>query len=375
MNLRSLLSAAVAPLCLSCAAALAAPAYEPPAQLDDGWPATDASKLGWNVALLAQLAAKIEDGSYKNITSVVVAQHGKLVHEAYFNDGARDRLNDTRSAGKSVTSLLVGAAIDRKLIPGVQAKVYAYFPDKHPVANPDPRKQAFTLEDLLTMSSLWECNDQNDFSRGHEERMYIMEDWIRFALDLPIKGFPPWEPKPRDAPFGRAFSYCSAGVFTLGAIVERATKMRLDRFARETLEAPLGITDVQWSFSPDGIGVGAGGVRYRSRDLAKIGEMVRQGGRWQGKQVISKAWIDASLTKRAQPREGVEYGYLWWHFHFPVKGQDRGVWAASGNGGNYVFILPQAELVTVITSTAFNKSFAHPQSNEIYGQFVLEALP
>jgi CubicO group peptidase (beta-lactamase class C family) len=257
----------------------------------------------------------------------------------------------------------------------VQAKVYAYFREKQPFANPDPRKQSFTLEDLLTMSSLWECDDDNSFSRGNEERMYLVEDWVKFALDLPIKGFPPWQQTPRDSPYGRSFSYCTAGAVTLGAIVERATRMPLARFAREVLEGPLGITASQWNVSPLGVGIGGGGTRYRSRDLAKIGEMVRQEGRWQGRQVISQRWIEASLTNRTQAREAVEYGYLWWHFHFPAKGQDRDVWAASGNGGNDIFMMPEEALVTVITSTAYNKSFAHPQSNEIFRDFVLKALP
>jgi CubicO group peptidase (beta-lactamase class C family) len=362
-------------LALACTGALAATPYATPEQLDDGWPTADAAQSSWNIQLLAQLSAKIEDGTYKNITSLVIVQHGRMVHEVYFNDGARERLNDTRSATKSVTSLLVGAAIDRGLIPGVRANVYTYFRDKRPFSHPDPRKQSFTLEDLLSMSSLWECDDGSAFSRGNEERMYLVEDWIQFALDLPIKGIPPWQEKPQDSPFGRSFSYCTAGVVTLGAVVERATKQPLSRFAGHVLEQPLGITVSQWNVSPLGVGIGGGGTRYRSRDLAKIGEMVRQGGQWQGRQIVSKAWIDASLTDRVQAREGVEYGYLWWHFHFPAKGRDRDVWAASGNGGNYVFVMPEMELVTVITSTAYNKSFAHPQSNEIYRDFVLKALP
>lgn len=362
-------------LALGCSGALAATSYLTPEQLDDGWPTAAASQLGWNTQVLERLASSIEDGTYKNITSLIIVHHGRLIYEAYFNGGARERLNDTRSVTKSVTSLLVGAAIDRGLIQGVQSKVYAWFRDKRPIGNPDPRKQSFTLEDLLSMSSLWECDDDNAFSQGNEERMYLVEDWIQFALNLPIKGFAPWQAKPQDSPFRRSFSYCTAGVVTLGAIAERAAKLPLSRFAHEVLEEPLGITSSRWNLSPLGVGMGGGGTAYRSRDLAKIGEMVRQGGRWQGRQVVSQAWIDASLTNRVQVREGVEYGYLWWHFHFPAKGRDRDVWAASGNGGNYIFLLPDLELVVVITSTAYNKSFAHSQSQEIYRDSVLKALP
>lgn len=161
---------------------------------------------------------------------------------------------------------------------------------------PDPRKLAITLEDLLTMSSLWECNDDNEFSSGNEERMYVTEDWLQFALDLPIKGFAPWMPRPKDSPYGRAFSYCTAGAFTAGAMVERATHRGLAAFAAEVLEKPLGITAVQWNQSPLGIGMGGGGTRYRSRDLAKLGELALDDGRWHGRQVISAAWIKQMLT-------------------------------------------------------------------------------
>ncbi len=349
--------------------------YHPPEKLDDGWAVADATAQGWNVATLTGVEAKIADTSYKNISSIVVADHGKLVYEAYFNDGNRDLLNDVRSATKSVTALLAGAAIDRGLISGVDAKVYSFFPERQPVQHADPRKQNFTLEDLLTMSSLWECNDDNEFSSGNEERMYVTENWLQFALDLPIKGFAPWMSKPKDSPFGRAFSYCTAGAYTAGVIVERATHKPLATFANEALEQPLGIRKAQWNTSPEGIGMGGGGTRYRSRDLAKIGQLAVDGGRWHDKQVISQKWIQAMLTPHAQAREDAEYGYFWWRFHFPIKGVDTAVWAMSGNGGNYVFVLPQKQLVAVVTSKAYNQRYAHLQSQEIFRDYILKALP
>ncbi|HET6554110.1 MAG TPA: serine hydrolase [Dyella sp.] len=349
--------------------------YQPPATHADGWQVTDARAAHWDLTRFAALEAKLTDGSTKGITSVVVAQRGKLVYEGYFNGSDAEHLNDVRSASKSVTALLVGAAIDRGLIPGVQARVYDYFPDKQPVEHADARKQAITLEDLLTMSSLWECDDENQFSTGNEERMYVSEDWLQFALDLPIKGFAPWMSKPKDSPYGRSFSYCTAGAFTAGAVVERATHKGLAAFASEALEKPLGITAVQWNTSPLGIGMGGGGTRYRSRDLAKLGQLALDGGRWQGHQVISTAYITQMLSPHAQARDDADYGYLWWRFRFPVHGVDQMAWAMSGNGGNYVFVMPSQQLVAVITSTAFNQRNAHPQSQEIFREYVLKALP
>lgn len=355
--------------------AAAAAGYTVPERTDDGWTVADARSAGWDPAPFATAERNIADGTWKGVTSLLVAHRGALVYERYFNDGARDRLNDTRSLTKSLTALLVGAAIDRGLIPDVQARVASYFADRRPFEHPDPRKDAITVEDLLTMSSLLECNDENQFSSGHEERMYVGEDWIGFTLGLPIKGFAPWETKPADSPHGRAFSYCTAGSFLLGALVERATRQPLPTFSREAIEKPLGIEAVQWNLAPDGTAMGGGGTRLRSRDLAKLGELLRAGGQWHGKQVISKAWARAMLTVRAQARDDADYGYQIWRFRFPHGGKEQPAWAMSGNGGNYVFIVPELDLVAVITSSAYNQRFAHPQSQGIFRDIVLAALP
>ncbi|MFC5489129.1 hypothetical protein [Dokdonella soli] len=132
---------------------------------------------------------------------------------------------------------------------------------------------------------------------------------------------------------------------------------------------------MKWNFAPDGIAMGGGGTRYRSRDLAKLGELVVDGGRWHDRQLISKAWIAAATTPHAKARDDAEYGYLLWRLHFPLHGRDTPVWAMSGNGGNYVFMLPEQQLVAVVTSTAYNQRYAHPQSQEIFRDFILMALP
>lgn len=345
-----------------------------PASRGDGWPVASAAAQGWDVATLGTLPARMADGTYKKITSVVIADHGKLVYEGYFNDGSADALNDVRSATKSLTAMLAGAAIQRGAIKDVRAPVYAFFPDVK-LDRPDPRRASITLEDLLTMSSIWECDDENQFSTGNEERMYVADRWLDFALNLPVRGYAPWVQRPAEAPYGRAFSYCTAGAFVAGAVVERAVKKPLATFAREALETPLDITESHWNVSSEGIGMGGGGTRYRARDLAKFGELALDGGRWNGKQVLPTAWVSAMLTPHAQAREDAEYGYLWWRFHFMVDGVDTPVWAMSGNGGNYVFVVPSRRVVAVITSQAFNERFAHPQSQALFRDVILKALP
>ena len=162
--------------------------------------------------------------------------------------------------------------------------------------------------------------------------------------------------------------------FVAGAIVERAAQVPLSRFASEALEKPLGIDHVQWNVSPLGIGMGGGGTRYRSRDLAKLGQLALEEGRWKGRQVISASWIHAMLTVRAQARDDADYGYLWWAPRRAITGIDEPVWAMSGNGGNYVFVVPSRRLVAVVTSTAYNQRYAHPQSQEIFREYVLKAF-
>lgn len=371
---------AFAPLALAADAKPGPSPYNTPATAADGWKVADARQLGWKLSRLADLETAIAANEFPGVTSIVVAQQGKLVYERYFGDGTPERLNDTRSATKSITALLVGAAIDRQLLPSAQAKVYDYFGDQAPWQHASARKSAITVEDLLTMSSAWECDDENQFSSGNEERMYLSESWTRFALDLPLRGFAPWMTRPENSPHGRAFSYCTAGSFLLGALVEKVAGKPLAAFSAEVLERPLGITQVQWNTSSEGVGMGGGGTRYRSRDLAKLGQLVADGGRWQGRQIISKAWIDQALTVHAQAREDANYGYQFWNFRIPGSTADGGkvttpAWAMSGNGGNYVFIVPELKLVAVITRSSYNQRNVHPQSQQMFGDYLLKALP
>jgi CubicO group peptidase (beta-lactamase class C family) len=194
---------------------------------------------------LDDITAAVGGGAYKQVTSVIVARGERVLYEQYFDTSGAAALRNTRSATKTVTGMLVGAAVDRGVL-RADSPVLPFFSDRMPLANPDPRKEHITVEDLLTMSSLLECDDENEFSRGNEERMYLVEDWVKFMLDLPVKGFPDWQPKPEQSPYGRAWSYCTAGATTLGPLLERATKQSVPDFAQAALFKPLGIESVKW---------------------------------------------------------------------------------------------------------------------------------
>jgi CubicO group peptidase (beta-lactamase class C family) len=314
----------------------------------------------------APIRKSVEAGEYKKITSIVVLQNGRTVFEADFNGATPETRHNTRSATKTIAGMLAGIAIEQKKLPSVQAPVFAYFKDREPFGHPDPRKAKITVEDLLTMSSLLECNDDNSFSNGNEERMYVLEDWTRFTLDLPIRGFPAWIPKPADSPYGRSFSYCTAGVFLLGRVIERATNEKIDAFAEKHLFAPLGIRGSEWQYSPLGDAQTGGGLALRSRDLAKLGQLYLDGGMHDGRRLVSPEWINASTTPKAVVDEGIEYGYLWW-----LRSYDgHGAFAMFGNGGNRVVVLPDLKLVVVVTTTNFNQRDAHQLSDALVESIV-----
>ena len=163
----------------------------PPGKGEELAPAEPA-RVGLAAQRLTRMEQSIRAGEFKQVTSVLVARRGRLAYEAYFDAEGAEGLRNTRSATKTVTGMLIGIAIERGLLSGVEARVLDFFPERQPLLNPDPRKAQITVEDFLTMSSLLECDDENSFSRGNEERMYLVEDWIRFTLDLPIRGFPDW---------------------------------------------------------------------------------------------------------------------------------------------------------------------------------------
>jgi CubicO group peptidase (beta-lactamase class C family) len=340
----------------------------------DGWPTTSVETAGLSAQKLQEMESAIRADEFKKITSVVIARHGKLAYEGYFSGTDVNTLMETRSATKSITSMLIGIAIDEGLLEGVNAPVLPFFRDKQPLQNPDPRKDKITVEDLLTMSSLLECDDWNDFSRGNEERMYLIEDWVRFALDLPIKGFAPWVTKPKDSPYGRSFSYCTAGAFLLGQVVERSVKMPVQNFAKKNLFDPLGIEKADWKFSPLGEAQTGGGLGLRSRDLLKLGQLYLNNGVWNGKRIVSESWVKISTEPHVRIDDQTLYGYLWWLKSFKSGEHAHPAYFMSGNGGNKVVVLPDLDMVVVITSTNYNTKGMHEQTEKLLTDHVLAAV-
>ena len=348
----------------------AAPSSSPEALI----PPAEASEREAVGKKLRPMEAAVHAGEFKKIGSVLIARSGKLIYEAYF-DGDAATLRDTRSAAKSITGMLVGIAIHDGKLKGVDQSVFALFPERASKAqNPDPRKEKITVEDLLTMSSVLECDDWNDASRGNEERMYLIEDWTQFVFDLPVRGRM-HVGEQADAPkYGRNFSYCTGGVFVLSELLQKATAQRTDRYAQEKLFGPLGITDAQWVYSPMGIPQTGGGLRLTSRDLLTLAELYRNGGALRGKRIVDAAWVKRSTEPHAQIDETTEYGYLWWLKAFGSGHKRYPAYFMSGNGGNKVVVLADLDASVVITSTNYSTKGMHEQTERLLTDYVLPAL-
>ena len=352
----------------------------------DGWTVAAPEQQGLDPALICGIGPRLEALKEANAHSVVITRDGRLVYEHYFA-GNDERLgmslgevnfnagtkHDIRSISKSVTSLLVGIALDRRLITDLDAPVFSFFPEYGDLRTPE--KDRMTLHHLLTMSSglAWDetsvafTNPSNTYSQ-----MEIAPRSDRFVLAQPLA-----------APPGTVFNYNSGGAELLGLILRKVSGKRLREFVKETLFDPLGIEDWEWEGSSGFNPAAASGLRLRPRDLAKIGQLVLERGKWQGRQIVSSSWIEDSTTPRLSGSdtammfyrpEGISsYGYLWWLGRSPPEHPERDMIAGGGYGGQRVFILPSLGAVVVTTAGLYGDKASGMTALTTLNQFVFPA--
>jgi CubicO group peptidase (beta-lactamase class C family) len=286
------------------------------------------------------------------IDGVTVIRHGHLVADATIHPFGPDSQHVIHSCTKSIVSALIGIAIEQGHIEGTDQRVLDFFPGRM-VANLDADKEAMTLEHVLTMTAGWACQDSYLYRWRGLEQMAQSEDWVQFMLDLPMSEKP-----------GRRFEYCNGGSFLLSAILQEKTGQNALEFAEEHLFGPLGISDVEWPSNPQGISIGWGQLHMKPHDMAKIGYLYLNGGQWNGQQVVPSSWVEASTRKHMSATLEDGYGYQWWV-------DDSGYYMALGYAGQFVFVVPDKDMVIVFVSDLEERDFYVPQ--ELLTDWILPA--
>ncbi|MEO5773899.1 MAG: serine hydrolase [Sphingomicrobium sp.] len=338
--------------------------YQPPPRLGDGIPVGNIAQAGLSADVAEQLVNGVIGGKYPDVQSLLIYHKGALVLEEYFYGYTRNRPHQMRSLTKTVIALLAGAAVDRKILsanePVLDQLGYLSF------ANPDPRKAKVTLTDLLSNQSGFACNEHDSSSPGHETKLFETADWVKAFVDLPMLADP-----------GVTGSYCSANFYAAGRIVERAARRPLAQFADQVLFQPLGIkrADWKWNFTLNRSQRNdSGQIHLRPRDMLKLGILIRDSGKWKNRQIISKSWIDAAISKQSRVDDS-DYGLGIWHRFYGIRtpsGQRRvDTILLTGNGGQKVQIVPSLDLIVVSTGNAF---FVNSPINEMLSRVLLPVL-
>ena len=311
---------------------------------------------------LTALEQKIRSGEIAGVHSVIAMRGRETVAEWYF-EGADERrgfqlgvvkfgpetLHDVRSVTKSVVALLVGIAVKEGAIKSLDTPALDFFPEYADLQTPERRR--ITLRHLLTMGSGLHWDEETypyTDRRNSEIAMDLAPDPYRYVLSQPVEAAP-----------GARFKYSGGDVAVMAAVLARATKTPLDAYAEAKLFRPLGIAKVEWLRDSKRVPYAASGLRMTPRDMAKIGRMMLQDGRWEGRRVVPAAWVKAATQPHARvepdPKCGTRYGYFWWLYAGCELTPPQPWAAANGNGGQRIVLVPERDLVIVMTAGLYNR--------------------
>ncbi|WP_106794974.1 serine hydrolase [Aquimarina sp. Aq78] len=322
-------------------------------QINDGW------KSSKNRLALPKMEKGIRNDSLIGIEGILVAKNSKITYEKYFAGFNANIPHDTRSASKSVSSAIIGIAIDDNIIENVEQKLYDFIPSDYQYTK-DTLKSKITIKDLLTMSSGLDVN-----KLAYEGYYQDSNNWLKTVLEAPMVKAP-----------GTYADYGSANPFLLGVYLSKRLDVPLEFYMADKLFSPLGITN--YTMNTDDTGITpyfGGGLHLTPRDILKFGQLYLNKGTWNGKRIISENWVEESFEKHVQlqDRNKNEYGYLWWHSTYIVNGKTITSIEARGAGGQFIFIVPTLESVVVITAGNY-KNRKGNQSREIFEEYILPAL-
>ncbi|MBN2414503.1 serine hydrolase [bacterium] len=328
--------------------------YTMPRYLHDGWPCAEPEDEGFDREKLVHWMESIAAGKHGDIHSVLIARNGRLILEEYFSTSGkrfgechkeyfRAKPHRLASVTKGILSLVTGIAVDQGKIPDTNERIWPYL--KEYAACMTPEKKDITIDNLLTMTAGLDWN-QTRYSfwdpRNHAGQMFSSDDVPRHILSLPLTGEP-----------GKTYCYSNGVPVVLAALIEQAVGMETDTFTEAVLFHPLGIMEYQWTRYPDGSLEADGGLALRSRDLAKIGQLLLQKGEWDGKRVISGAWLEQAMRRRIGLRKTLlpwTYGYYWMQTDIPMGDRSVPAWFVPGSGGQMLAVFPEYEMVVVFTA-------------------------
>lgn len=327
--------------------------YNQPEELNDGLATANSKSQGIEPELVKQTVEKIISGEYGSIHSFLVVRNNKLVIEEYFYGRDRETLHSLSSATKSIVSLLIGLTKDRGNITNVQEKLFSFFPEYNSIKTSESEK--ITLEHVLAMKTGFQHEEEKWRSSSNKIKTLLERNVIQ-------------EP-------GKIFNYDNGGANLLNGIIKNVTRIHADKFAEKYLFQPLNIKKYNWDFAKqNGFPDGSGSLRMRPRDMAKIGMLVLNHGKWQGKQIISSNWIDKSTRSHSIINPGkAAYGYQWWILWHEIEGKKFKAIFASGSGSKFIFIIPDLDLVTVFTGGNFNMK-DHYAPIQMLEKYILKAI-
>ena len=300
-----------------------------------GWRSSSPEAQGMDSEKLAQALDYVRLHEIP-IHSLLIVRNGYVVLDAYFYPFHAGQVHDAASVTKSITSTLIGIAIAEHKLSSVHQPMLSLFPDRK-VDNHDNRKDRITIEHLLSMTSGLDCHvDHGELTL---KEMMQSKNWVQFMLDLPMVAEP-----------GSKFEYCSGGMHLLSGIISQSTGTSALEFARRELFLPLGIDDAIWPSDPQGVSFGWGDLHLQPRDMAKIGYLWLNRGRWEGRQILSADWVPAATHPHSHPNIGSgEYGYGFWVY--PERNPP--LYEALGRGGQRISVVPSKNLIVVFTGGEF----------------------
>ncbi|HEU5482114.1 MAG TPA: serine hydrolase domain-containing protein [Sphingomicrobium sp.] len=345
--------------------------YVPPIQLDDGWPVSTLEKEGIDQGAIEGFIQTLADMQQENastsqIHSVLIARHGKLVLEEYFHGFDRDTPHDTRSASKSWTNVLIGAAMQAGVPIRLNTPVYQTMLASLP-ADLDPRKKAMTLEHLITMTAGFDCEDSGE--RPGDEDVFQQQteepDWYRYMLNVPMA----WNS-------GDKIVYCSGKPNLAGGMLQRVAGEPLPEMFYRLVAKPMNMGRYHLFLQPTGEAYGGGGHHFTTRDFMKLTQLFLNGGKWDGRQIVSPEWVTKSSAplRVLSPSSGQTYGYLWNSVAYDYKGRRLHAYFPGGNGGQVYIGIPELDLLIAFTGGNYADGVMFRSQREFVPKGILPAV-